>query len=155
MKKKLFLKDKLYSMILFLVFYCLFLLLLFAFKINFSLIITLSILLFTFFSATLMIDYYRKNTFYTNLLANIEALDKAYLVLETLEKPNFYDGELLYQALYDINKSMNEYVKTIQIQVENFKEYIEMWIHEVKIPIASLILMAHNHKKLLDKNSLE
>jgi len=72
-----------------------------------------------------------------------------------LEKPNFYEGELLYQALYEINKSMCENVKKYERQTSDFKEYIEMWIHEVKIPISSLILMAHNNKDKIDKKVLE
>ncbi|MCI8589046.1 MAG: sensor histidine kinase, partial [Bacilli bacterium] len=99
-----------------------------AFRIDFSLIIATSFLLFNFVFLTLGIGYYKKRSFYTNLLSNIEELDKAYVVLETLEKPNFYEGELLYQALYEINKSMNEQVKSLELQVEDFKEYIEMWI---------------------------
>lgn len=41
---------------------------------------------------------------------------------------------------------MCENVKSLESQVSDFKEYIEMWIHEIKIPLSSLILMSHNHK---------
>ena len=75
--------------------------------------------------------------------------------METIEKPNFYDGELLYHALYEINKSMNEFTKNLEYQLDDFKDYIEMWIHEVKVPISSLVLMAHNHKDKFDYKTLE
>ena len=64
------------------------------------------------------------------------------------------DGKLFCNALYEIDKSMNENVKNYELQVKEFKEYIEMWIHEIKLPIASLILMAHNHKDVYDKKRL-
>ncbi len=80
-------------------------------------------------------------------------LDQSYLVLETLSKPEFYEGELLYQALYEINKSMNENVRDIHESLQNFKEYIEMWIHEVKIPLSTLVLMSNNHKEEFDKKT--
>lgn len=110
-----------------------------------------SFVLGTLFISLLVIDYLRKKKFYTVLLSNIEALDKGYLVLETLVKPEFYDGELLYQALYEINKSMSENVNKITEQWYDFKNYIEMWIHEVKIPLATLILISNNHKDKFDK----
>ncbi len=151
MKLTRFLKDKLYFILTFLGVYLILILMFLAFRIDSSLIIATSILLFFFVSITLLIEYVRKRNFYTHLLSNIEALDKAYLVLETIEKPTFYDGELLYQALYEINKSMNEFTKNLEFQLDDFKEYIEMWIHEVKVPISSLVLMTHNHQEKFDK----
>ena len=50
---------------------------------------------------------------------------------------------------------MCEMVKILENQTDDFKDYIEMWIHEVKIPIASLVLMAHNHPDKFDKNFKE
>ena len=120
---------------------------------SFILIMT-SFLLFFFVFFSLLFEYFKKQSFYTNLLSNIESLDRAYLVLETIEDPNFYDGELLYQVLYEINKSMNEMVKELENQLDDFKEYIEMWIHEVKVPISSLMLIAHNHKNQFDKKTM-
>lgn len=155
MKFIAFLKDKSYSIIISTISLLLILLLFSAFKVDKSLcIVTISILLVSYITI-ILIDYARKNKFYKDLLGNIEALDKAYLVLETLSKPNFYEGELLYQALYEINKSMNECVKNLELQTQDFKEYIEMWIHEVKIPISSLVLMAHNHSDKFDKKTIE
>lgn len=46
---------------------------------------------------------------------------------------------------------MLENVNNYSISINDFKEYIEMWIHEVKIPISSLVLMCHNHKEKIDK----
>ena len=72
-----------------------------------------------------------------------------------INKPNFYEGEIFYQALYEINKSMNENVKEYNLSITEFKEYVEMWIHEVKIPISSLTLLNHNHQNQIDKKYVE
>ncbi|MDE5779831.1 MAG: sensor histidine kinase [Lachnospiraceae bacterium] len=100
-------------------------------------------------------DYARKKRFYDELSQNLEQLDKGYLVLEMLEKPDFLEGELLYQFLYEIDKSMAENVKLYEESSYAFKEYIEMWIHEVKIPIASLRLMTHNEETALPNKYVE
>lgn len=155
MKLGKYLKDKLYSIILFIFVYIIILLLLFAYKSSPELIISLSIILIIFYSLLLLIDFYRKKIFYDELLINIERLDKKFLILETIKEPSFYEGKILYNALYDIDKSMNEYVKKYKLNIDNFKDYIEMWIHEVKIPLASLILMTHNHKNTIDKKVME
>lgn len=155
MSFKNFLKDKLYTIIIFIFAICLITLLLLGFKLTTDLIIYLLSIITISFILSILIEYIRKYSFYNNLLNNIDCLDKAYLVLETLTKPNFYEGELLYNALYEINKSMAENVKILSIQNQDFKEYIELWIHEVKIPISSLVLIAHNHPDKFDKKTLE
>lgn len=155
MKFTTYLRNKLYEIIISFITFILIFLLLTAFKIDTSLIIAISVILIAYYIVTLLIDFTRKRKFYNTLLANIEALDQAYLVLETLEKPTFYEGELLENALYKINKSMCENVKDLRDQVESFKDYIEMWIHEVKIPISALILMSHNDKNISNRKVLD
>jgi len=96
----------------------------------------------------LMIDYFRKKNFYTSLSQKLEELDKKYLILEMMSRPSFYEGKILYDTIYETDKSMIEIVNEYLSNIEDFKDYIEMWIHEVKIPISSLVLMSHNHKEL-------
>ena len=153
MKFSRFLKDKMYVVFLSLICYVIILLIFFAFKINIEVIISISIIYIFLILTILLIDYYRKKNFYTDLIYNIEALDKGYLVLETLQKPDFYEGELLCQALYDIDKSMSENINQIEEQMQDFKNYIEMWIHEVKIPLSTLVLISENHKNQFDKKA--
>lgn len=155
MKFTEYLKDKLYSIIISVSSLLIIILLFSSFKVDKNLCLAIVLILSVSYITITLIDYYRKSKFYEDLLCNIDNLDKAYLVLETLAKPNFYEGELLYQALYEINKSMSEYVKDLELQTQDFKEYIELWIHEVKIPISSLELIAHNHSDEFDKKTIE
>lgn len=150
-----YMKDKLYAIILFFMAYFILLLIFLVFHLKIQAIIACSFVLYVFFILVIAIDYLRKKDFYNHLIINIERLDKAYLVLETLKKPSFYEGKLIVSAMYEINKSMAENVKTFEKQMNSFKEYIEMWIHEVKIPISSLVLMVHNHKTQFDLKSRE
>ncbi len=122
-----------------------------AFKVSSQVIIALIVVFFLFSLIIILTNYLKRRNFYNNLIANVKKLDKKYLVLEMLQEPTFYDGEILYQVLYDINKSMNENVKDLEISLNDFKEYIELWIHEIKLPISSLTLMNHNNKNKIDK----
>ena len=153
MKFNSFLKDRLYSIVTALFCYFIILLVLLAFKSDKSIIIAITIILLVTYILLFLTDFFRKQKFYTDLLKNIENLDKAYLVLETLNRPEFYEGELLCQALYEIDKSMNENVRIEKEQLLDNKEYIEMWIHEVKRPLASLVLTLNNQKNILDRKT--
>lgn len=139
-------KDKLFNVLVSLIFYVVVMLLFFAFKVDKAVVIVFSLLCFFSGSFILLVEFFVKRRFYNELIFNINELDKAYLVLETLKIPSFYEGKLVCNSLYEINKSMNENVNLLSRQISDFKDYIEMWIHEVKIPLASCILKVHNNK---------
>lgn len=155
MKLNKFLKDKLYSIVIVMLSIIIVTLTQCAFKIPKNLVIITTVTSLSAYTLILLIDYWRKKDFYSKLITNVTLLDKAYLVLETVEEPSFYEGKILTQILYETDKSMYENIQLYTEQVATFKEFIEMWIHEVKIPIASLSLMAHNHKNEFNKKQLE
>lgn len=154
MKLIKYLKDLVYSIIIFIISYLIVLLMLLVFKTSISLIISISFIIIMSFISIILINYYRKKKFYDEFINNLNKLDKKYLILETLNKPEFYEGNILYNSLYDINKSMLEEVNDYSSNIDDFKEYVEMWIHEVKIPISSLVLMCHNNSNI-DKKFLK
>ena len=100
----------------------------------------------------ILIEYKRKKEFYNQLIKNIEDLRGKYLISEVTKTPNFIEGKILKEVLQDTGKSMLEnvnYYKNIQ---EDYKEYIELWIHEVKIPIAASKLIIENNKNEITKS---
>ena len=155
MNFKKYLLDKFIEILIVIFGYIIILMMLLAFKIPREVIIGITIVFSIIYLAIILISYFKRRGFYNNLINNVGKLDKKYLVLEMLNEPSFYDGEILYQILYEINKSMNENVKQYEIGLLDFKEYIELWIHEIKLPIASLTLLNHNQKKKIDKRYVE
>ncbi len=86
---------------------------------------------------SILIEYIHKRNYYTNSYKMLEELQDKYLITEVMEKPNFWEGKILKEMLEQTNKSMIENVNKYKYLQEDYKEYIEMWIHEIKIPIAS------------------
>ncbi len=98
------------------------------------------------------IEYNKKKHYYNTLLNNLDNLKEKYLISEIVKTPNFIEGRILKNILQDTGKSMLEnvnYYKNIQ---EDYKEYIELWIHEVKIPIAASKLIIENNKNEITKS---
>lgn len=91
-------------------------------------------------------DYSRKKEFYQQMEQRLEALEEKYLLLEMLKRPEFLEGQILYDNLVLMGKSMNDEIFR-QVRKNNaFKRYIETWVHEVKLPIASIRLMLHDYR---------
>lgn len=149
-----FIKDNKVNILVSLLLCVLIILIMLAFQVNSSLIIISIIFFLSSFIFLLLYNYFRKKKFYNELINNTKLLDKKYLVLETLCEPSFLEGKILYDSLYQIDKSMNEHIKLYEKNLSDFKEYVEMWIHEVKIPLSSLSLMCHNHHNEIDKKYL-
>lgn len=151
MKYREYLKDNLIGIIIYLSTIILIVLILNAFKMP----IFVSIICFCIFIicgiSIITISYIKKNSFYKNYLSNLEKLSKKYLILETIPEPNTYEEKILVNSLYDINKSMIENINEYQRSTIEFKEFVELWIHEVKIPISSMVLKCHNNKEKYDK----
>lgn len=146
MKFSKYLKDKLVILAAYLIICGLVIILLKIFECSSELIIMVSFLLAMNLLIAVLYDYFRRRGFYNELKNNVDVLDKKYLVTEMLVKPSFYEGEILSQELYEINKSMAEQVKKFENENNDFKDFIQMWVHEVKLPISSISLMCHNNR---------
>ncbi len=149
-----YIKEKKENIILFIILVIILLFLLDLFGVNKYLTIMILSLLSIYFIVDFFTFYLKRKKYYDNFLNNLNLLDKKYLILETLEEPEFLDGKVFYDALYKIDKSMMENINNYRNETEDFKEYVEMWIHEIKIPIAGLMLMYHNNKTV-NKNFLD
>ena len=146
MNKREYLKDKRLYLIIGMTIYLVILLILLAFKVNIEATLAITFTYFVGLITILMVDYIRKKTFYNNFKYKLDSLDQKYLIVEMLQDANFSEGRILTDALYEIDKSMIEKINEYKMQVKDFKEYVELWIHEVKLPVASLTLMVHNQK---------
>ena len=98
------------------------------------------------FSICFFIEYYRKNKYYNNLKNKIEELEEKYLISEIIEASDFSESKILKEVLQETGKSMLENVNNYKHLTEEYKEYIELWIHEVKLPIATGKMIIENNK---------
>ena len=154
MKYREYLKDNIISIILYLSTIILLFLMLNAFKLDVSVNLLVSIILLLCGISITVINFYRKNKFYKVFLNNLNQLSKKYLILETIPDANTYEEKIIVESLYEINKSMIENINDYQRNILEFKEFVEIWIHEVKIPISSMVLKCHNNKEKYDKSLL-
>ena len=123
-----------------------------AFKLNYIVIIIITVIFVISGILIITINFYHKNKFYKPFINNLERLSEKYLILETILEPTTYEEKIMTNSLYEINKSMMEKINEYQNNIIEFKEFVEIWIHEVKIPISSMVLKIHNHKEKYDKS---
>ena len=98
------------------------------------------------------IEYRKKKNFYNELKSNLDELGDKYLISEIINTPDFLEGKILKKSMQEAGKSMLENVNTYKRLQEDYKEYIELWIHEIKIPIATSKLIIENNKNEITKS---
>ena len=106
-------------------------------------IITISLI---FFVAGIVINYWKKNKYIKNIENIMDGLDEKYLISEVIDKPKREENLSYYKLLKRANKSMLENVTDVKNTQKEYKEYIESWVHEIKIPITSTKLLCENNK---------
>lgn len=145
MKFGKFLSDKMISIIVTIVAWLIIWDFLAVFHIKSGQILIIGIVYFLAGIIRILYEYFRRKKFYTDLVTNTENLEKKYLLSAMTEQPDFYEGQIFYDILCETNKSMCDNVAEYRKSSEEFQEYIELWVHEIKLPVASLLLMCHNN----------
>ena len=97
-------------------------------------------------TSLLIIEYWKRREYYTSTIELLNNLDKKFLLSELIHKPDFIDGEILYEILFDTNRDMHEFLKEYERKQIEYREYIETWVHEVKTPLASSKLIIDNNR---------
>ena len=113
---------------------------------------TISIVIFitlTFFVLAFLISYYKTSKYLKNIEKTMDKLPEKYLITEIWQKPRGAEKLAYYKILKRANKSMLENVTDIKEKQKDYKEYIESWVHEIKIPITSAKLLCENNKTVI------
>lgn len=115
-------------------------------KVNISIITMVFLIWFTPISIYVLMEMIKHKKYYDELVSISENLDKKYLISEVINEPEFIEGKVVYNILKSSNRNMQEYVKYFKNMQSEYQEYIETWVHEIKTPIASLMLIMENHE---------
>lgn len=97
-------------------------------------------------------DYFNKRKYYNEVISNLDRLDKKYLISEVIDQGNFLDSKILYYIIKEATKAMNDEIASLKINNNEYREYIELWVHEVKTPISSCKLLIENNKSDITKS---
>jgi len=122
--------------------------------ININSVIILLIFCIWFFPILtyILIEFVKQKVLYNELNSILDNLDKKYLLPEIMKEPDNIEGKLLYDVLRQANKDMHEHVKNYRDRENEYREYIETWVHEIKTPIASTRLIIENNKNEVTRN---
>ncbi|MDR1203996.1 MAG: sensor histidine kinase [Peptococcaceae bacterium] len=108
--------------------------------------------------AALLPEFFTKKQYYTKLQNLLDQLEEKRFLPEMIDRPDFFDGQILYDTLRRTAKSMSGEIGKHRLASLEYREYIEMWVHEIKTPIAGTKLICentHNQEILTELDKIE
>lgn len=90
-------------------------------------------------------DCLRKSKYYSSLLKRLDELDKKYFIGDVATEEEFLEGKILFEIISQATKSMKDDISESIRNSNDYKEYIELWVHEIKTPIATCKLLIENN----------
>ena len=114
--------------------------------------IYIPLIIFGLYMAGFIYEYQIKKRYYDELQKTIDELDEKYLITEIMKTPNFIEGKILKSILGQVDKSMHEQVNKYKYLQEDYKEFIELWIHEVKLPLTTSKMIIENNKNKVTRS---
>ena len=90
------------------------------------------------------IDYRRRAAWYRELRALLGQLRRASAFGALVEEPAFLEGAIAYGAAAQVGRLSASEEDALAADAEAYRRYIELWIHEIKTPMAAIKLMCAN-----------
>ena len=90
--------------------------------------------------------FYQKKIFYDKLYNILNNIDNKTLIHEAMGEVYFTEGKILLDVLRETNKYKIEEINKYKFRQADFQEFMELWVHEIKIPLAAINLITENNK---------
>lgn len=87
------------------------------------------------------------------LVGNNGDLGQKYLIAEIADRPETELEKIYFRLLKTALKSMTDEVTEIRRLNVEYKDFIEQWIHEIKVPITGVQLLCENNKTEIMRKS--
>ena len=140
-----YIEEKIFFIIISLIFTFFFSIYLLLIGINLSLIILLVSLIAVFLFSSLLIGYFLIKKRYERIVNLVDSLDEKYLIKEVIDEPKNLENRAYYYALDKACKALNERLSEVENSKNEYLDFLDSFIHEIKTPIAALSLYADNN----------
>lgn len=98
------------------------------------------------YAVGILVDYIPKWKYYSELDAALDQMEEKMHLTELVGKPHFYEGRIVYKIMKTEEKYMSDKIAEQQTEMMEHYDYAQMWVHEVKTPLAVSRLIIENHK---------
>ena len=114
-------------------------------KTSIQIIFLVFVISFGSFITYMLLDFINQKKYYDTIIGIFENLDKKFLLSEVIDKPKCLYEKIVYNLLKESDRSIRNNINYYKNMQNDYKEYIENWVREIKTPIASTMLFIENN----------
>lgn len=111
-----------------------------------DIILLIVIVWFIILSIYILIQYFYFKHYFKEINNIIDNLSEKYLISEVIKEPIDLKCKQFFYILKKSNKSMLEQVSKKEREKKEYREYVEQWVHDIKVPICAIKLLCENNK---------
>lgn len=119
---------------------------LFLINVNIDILLIILIVWLIFMLVAFFLEWHRANSKLEELTKIMNGLDKKYLFSECIPVPKSIYEKKMLNLIKQSGKSMIESVSDAEAEKQEYQEFIESWVHEIKAPITTAKLLCTNNK---------
>ena len=114
---------------------------------SFSNLILIEIFWLLILGTWLLATYIQRYCYFRQIEQTLDRLDQRYLLGEMMPDSYRLEDKLYREMIRKSNKSVIEKIHQIEDEKKDYREYIESWVHEIKMPITSIALTCENRRR--------
>lgn len=95
--------------------------------------------------------YLSRRRYFKELEGILSGLDRPYLLGELIKRPYRCEDQIYACLLKESNKSVIEEIHLLEAEQKDYREYIESWVHDAKIPVTAIELICDNQTGACEK----
>ena len=99
-----------------------------------------------FFGGTCM-EYHRAKKYFDELEEAMDLLKEKYLFYEMIERENNQEERAVKELFYQVETGTLSELESLKKDSEDYRDFVETWVHEIKVPIAVIRMILANHQE--------
>lgn len=100
-------------------------------------------------------EYERRRQYFAKMETVLAQVDQRFLLGELMPYSERLEDRLYREMIRRSNSSVIEQIHAAQETRNDYREYIESWVHEVKAPVTSIELICENHKTEITRSIIK
>lgn len=96
--------------------------------------------------STILSGYLHQRKRIQALLCVSDSLEKKYLIAEVADRPDNTLEQVYFGLMKTALKAMTDEVAKSRRLNSEYRDFIEQWVHEIKVPLTGIQLICHNSK---------
>ena len=108
-------------------------------------IVIINLIVLTFNIGYYIVSFFHKRRYYNDLISIFNSLEEKNLICEFINKPDSNEANIFYDIILESGISLNNKIIEVEKIKDEYKEYIEAFVHEIKLPISVIKLIVDKY----------